>query len=378
MKIVQVIGGGEKGGSQNHVITLSKELRKKGIHVEIVCFMDDVVAKAARSNNIPLTIFPMKNIFDMRSINQFHQYLEKKNPDIVHTHGFRANFIGRIATRGFKAPVITTVHSSIYHDYSSPIKKNIYHRIEKLTRNYTNMFITVADSLKKELETDGIPKEKIKVVYNGLSPEFPLEKKVKPFLREELNIEADKPIVINIGRVEAVKNQQMLLNVFHTLKQSNIPFHGVIVGDGTLLPELKDQAIDLGIEENVSFLGFRKDIYELLSESDLFVLTSKMEGMPITLLEAMAAKTPVTVTNVGGMPEIVRAASNGYVVPPEDVEQFAARIQEILVQPELRERLAENGYKALLKTFTSEQFILNTLEVYNEALAQAGDKGVNP
>ncbi|MBO8129070.1 MAG: glycosyltransferase family 4 protein [Peptococcaceae bacterium] len=375
MKVMQVIGGGEKGGSRSHIITLGKELRKKGVHVELVCFLDDVVAKSARDENIPVTVFPMQHIFDLRVIKQLHAYIKKKKPHLVHTHGVRANFIGRLAARRADTPVVTTVHSSIYHDYAHLLKKFFYHRIEKLTRPYTSKFIAVAGSLKKELEADGIKSEKIAVVYNGLSPDFPLDTKPAPFLRKELGIAEEIPVLMTIGRMESVKNQAMLLQVFALLKQNGIPFHGVLVGDGPLLSELKEMAASLEIEEEVSFLGFRKDIFPLLSEADLFLLTSKMEGLPVTLLEAMAASTPVVVTGVGGMPEIVQLAQNGYVVPVDDMEQFAARIQALLVQPDLKQKLAENGRQALRKHFTAEQFIKHTLQVYQEVLAEKSKAG---
>jgi len=362
---MQIIGGGEKGGSLNHLITLTKGIIKKGYQAEIVCFLDDIVAEEARKNDLPVTVFPMKHIFDLRAIKSLYRYIEQKNPHIIHTHGIRANFIGRLAARKTGKPIVTTVHSSMYHDYSHTIKKTFYHRIEKLTRPYTTKYIAVADSLKKELIGDGVPEDKIKLIYNGLSPNFPLDEKVEPFLRSELKIGEDIPILISIGRMEAVKNQEMLLEIFATLKQNKIPFHGVLAGDGPLLPQLKEQAEVKGIKDDVSFLGFRKDICGLLSESDVFLLTSNMEGMPITILEAMAARTPVVLSDVGGMPEIVRLAKNGYIVPVNDVEQFAARIQEIIVQPDLKQKLADNGYTTLINRFTSEQFIDNTLEVYH-------------
>ena len=374
MKIMQVIGGGEKGGSRNHIITLSSELRKKGIEVEIVCFLDDVVAESAREQQIPVTIFPMKHIFDLSATKQFQQYIKETKPDIVHTHGFRANFIGRLATRKTRIPVITTVHSSIYHDYANPLKKAFYHRLDKLTRSYTHTFITVAGSLKRELGQDGIPSRRIELVYNGLSPDFPLDRKPKLFLRKELGIRDEVPILMTIGRLESVKNQSMLLQVFAKLKQSGTPFHGVIVGDGPLLSELKDLAHSLEIEEQVSFLGFRKDIYPLLADADLFLLTSHMEGLPITLLESMAARTPVVVTHVGGMPEVIQLAQNGYTVPNGEIDQFTVKIQDLLKQPKLRGNFAENGFQTLLKYFTSQQFIKNTLHVYEKVMKDISEK----
>ncbi len=368
MKIMQIIGGSEAGGSRSHLITLCKELLNKEIEVEIICFTDDIIAKTARENDIPVKIFPMKSILDLRVINQLNKYIKISMPDLIHTHGFRANFIGRMANIGDDTPIITTVHSSMYYDYSNRAKKLFYHRIDKLTRSLTIKYIAVSEALKKELEQDGISSERIAMVYNGLPMDFPLNKEVKSNIREELGIESDIPLLISVGRLESVKNHQMLFDVFATLKQNNIKYHALIVGGGSLLKELKELAKSVEIEDRVHILGFREDVYELLSEADLFLLTSTMEGFGVTLLEAMAAHTPVVVTEVGGMQEIVKLANNGYVVPVGDIVQFVARVEAILAQPELEQKLAENGYQALLKYFSTTKFIENTVDVYKQVL----------
>lgn len=372
MKILQVIGGGEQGGSKNYLITLAKELSRRGNDVEIVCFLEDVVAQDARDHDLAVKVFPMKHIADIQVISKLATYLNEQQPDVIHTHGVRANFIARLAARKTEIPVITTVHSSIYHDYAHPLKRLFYHRIEKMTRKYTTQFIAVAGSLKKELEQDGIPSEDISLVYNGLAPDFEIEVDHSFSLRKELNIDQEIPILITIGRLEKVKNQAMYLQVLASLKQHKIPFHGVIVGPGPLRAELETLALSLDLEQEVTFLGFREDVYSLLTQSDLFLLTSTMEGMPITLLEAMAARTPVITTDVGGMSEVIRLAQNGYTLPVQDVEQFVATIQEILGEPEMKEKLAEQGYQAILQHFTSDIFITNTLNVYYQVL-KGGD-----
>jgi len=371
MRILQVIGGGEKGGSKNYLLTLTEELRARGIQVEIVCFLDNVIAEGARAKNIPVTVFRMKHLFDLKVIAELKKYIIDQGFDLVHTHGVRANFVGRLAARNINIPVVTTVHSSIYHDYSHPLKKLFYHRIEKMTRPFTDHFIAVAGSLKKELVQDGIPPERVDVVYNGLAPSFSFEG-TKTSLRKELGIPEDLPILMTIGRLEAVKNQALLLNIWATLSKQE-EFCGVIVGDGPLRQELENQAKALGIEDRVYFLGFRKDIFSLISQADVFILTSHMEGLPITMLEAMAGRTPVVVSKVGGMPEVVELAKNGYTVPPGDVEQFAARIEEMIRQPELRERLAEQGYQTLMKHFTGEIFITNTINIYEKLIQSPED-----
>lgn len=368
MKIVQVIGGGEKGGSRSHMVTLCRELGRKGHAVRLVCFLDDAVAASVRGS-APVTVFPMRHVLDLGVIRRLRRYLKREKPELVHTHGVRANFIGRLAAGDTAVPVVTTVHSSIYHDYAQSRKRLLYHRIEKWTRAYTTRFIAVSRSLKRELEGDGIPGHRVSVVYNGLPETFAAAGKPAPFLRRELGLPDGVPLLMTVGRMEAVKNQRMLLQVFALLKQHDIPFHGVLVGDGPLRPELAAAAADLGLRERVTFLGFRRDVFDLLSEADLFLLTSNMEGLPVTLLEAMAARTPVVVTGTGGMPEVVELAANGYTVPAGDAAQFAARVRDMLARRDLRAQLAENGYRAWRRHFSVENFSARTLGVYRQVLS---------
>lgn len=383
MKIMHIIGGAEKGGSRTHLITLAKELLNRGIKVEIVCFIDDVVAAEARAHDISVKVFPMKNAYDLRVISKLSRYIHLSKPHLIHTHGVRANFIGRLANLGNDIPLLTTVHSSIRYDYGSAFKARSYHAIDRMTRGLTNQFIAVSDAIAAELIEDGIDAKKITRIYNSLALDFPLTNKalatsehadrapsnraVSP-IRQELGIDAAIPLLITVGRLESVKNHRMLLDIFELLKANNIDYHGLIAGDGSLRAELEQLAQDKGLNDRVTFLGFRKDVYQLLKASDIFLLTSTMEGFGITLLEAMAAKIPVIVTDVGGMPEVIRIAHNGYVVPADDTVQFVARVEEILASPELSERLVASGYKALQDNFTPEKFTDNTYRLYEKIL----------
>ncbi|HHX95662.1 MAG TPA: glycosyltransferase, partial [Clostridia bacterium] len=252
MKVIQVIGGGEKGGSRKYIIQLCRGLIERGHTAEIVCFLEDAVSASAREHEIPVTVLPMGNIFDLRAVSYLKRHIQEQCPDLVHTHGVRGNFVGRLAAKGAGVTVVTTVHSSVYQDYSHPLKKLLYHRIEKATRRYTSRFIAVAGSLKEELERDGIDSEKIDVVYNGITEDF-IQDYSDSALREELGLPPEVPILITVGRAEAVKNQEVFLRVCSGLKEQDIDFHGLLVGDGPLLPELRKKSKALGLDDCVSF-----------------------------------------------------------------------------------------------------------------------------
>ncbi len=118
----------------------------------------------------------------------------------------------------------------------------------------------------------------------------------------------------------------------------------------------------------MSFLGFRNDIFRLLSEADVFILTSRMEGLPITLLEAMAAGTPAIVSSVGGMPEVIHLAGNGLTVDVDDVGEYTRKVRFLLENVDLRNQMARRGQTALEEYFSHPAFVSGTLAVYSKAL----------
>ncbi|GAB4242210.1 MAG: hypothetical protein Kow00129_00530 [Thermoleophilia bacterium] len=303
--------------------------------------------------------------------------MRQRDADVLHTHGFRANFVGRLAAGGLGLPVVTTVHSSVHRDYSAPHKKLLYHRIERLTRGYTDRFIAVSAALARELLADGVEAGRVEVIPNGLEladleiHEGMADGVPASSLRSELGLTADTPIIISVGRLESVKNQHMLLQVFANLRDQEVSFHGVLVGEGPLAGPLRRRADELRLMDNVSFLGFREDVPRLLAEADVFVLTSIMEGLPLTLLEAMRAGTPVVATGVGGLPEAIALAGNGFAVPEGDAELFALRVRRLLEDGALRRRFAESGRRALREHFSAEVFLEKTVAVY-ERVAVSG------
>ncbi len=367
MKIVHVIGGGETGGSRVHLLALCKGLRERypDVDVQIICFIDGELARQSAELGIPVTVFPMRNAADLRVIPTLRRHLKDTSPTIVHTHGVRGGFVGRLAARGLNAAVIDTVHGSVYSDYATPLKRLFYPVIERSTRRVVARFIVLSSYLGKELENDGIPSHRITVIRNGLPDSPPSFGRQRTSLRRELGLNPDVPIIISVGRLEAVKGPDTLLEVFHALGRK-IGFHGVVVGDGSLRGLLEHRAERLGLGGKVSFLGFRLDVPALLEEADVFVSTSRMEGMSMALLEVMRARTPVVVSRVGGNTEAVELARNGFAVQQGDVGRYVECIERLLRDPSLRDRLSRNGSKALSRHFSMENVLAETRKAYKE------------
>ena len=179
-----------------------------------------------------------------------------------------------------------------------------------------------------------------------------------------------------VGRLIANKGPQYLIEAAPALLTTCPHAEIVIVGDGPMKPALEARAQTLGIQDKVTFLGARRDVADVLRGCDVFVRPSLMEGMPLTVLEAMACGVPVIATPVGGTPEVVEHEYTGLLVPPTDVGELGIALIRLASSPELRQRLGEAGRRLVERDFSWEQVVERNLVVYHKALGvgRSGDR----
>ncbi|MGB9702739.1 MAG: glycosyltransferase family 4 protein [Candidatus Kapaibacteriota bacterium] len=228
------------------------------------------------------------------------------------------------------------------------IKKDIFHN---WVYKNTDGAIVIAEFMKKQLaETTIIPENKIEFVYIGIELDKynPLNfNKVE--LRKKLNIPPDSFVIINIARMDSLKDQGTLIKAF---ADANIPDSLLLlVGEGEHKNIYQELVTKLGLSDKVRFLGFRKDLPELLNASDLFVLPTLSETLGIVLLEAMASRLPVIGTNSGGVPELIQNGHNGFLFEPKDNETLKELIIKIYKDKYTTQQMAENAFKFVQKEF---------------------------
>jgi glycosyltransferase involved in cell wall biosynthesis len=199
------------------------------------------------------------------------------------------------------------------------------------------------------------------MVYNGINPaHFFISK-------EDKAVNAKKTIGI-IGRLAAVKDHKNLINAFKLAREKLKNIELMIVGDGPLKQELESYVQEMGLAESVVFTGARRDIAQLLSGFDIFILSSLDEGMPITLLEAMAAGVPVIATKVGGIPEIVVDGKTGFLVPPQAPDKLAEKIYLLLENGKLADLMGKEGRKSVDENFSIGKMVSKYEAIYLAAL----------
>jgi glycosyltransferase involved in cell wall biosynthesis len=367
MKVLHINGGGDTGGGKSHLLALLPELCKHGIAAELTVFSAGLLAEEAAALGVPVHCLGVKHMMSLTLLRRLRRLLFELKPEIVHTHGGRANFYGRLAARLAGVPlVVTTVHSHVDMDYAALLPNLWFSFVDKLTRPLADHFVAVSRELGTALIKQGIAENRISVVHNGIAAPA----------AEPLNLAVacgltPGPVLCAVGRLVPVKRFDVLLKALPGVLARVPECKLVIVGDGPLEAELKHLAVGLNIARAVVFAGYRRDARAVMAGADVFVLSSDMEGLPIVLLEALAAKVPVVATAVGGIPEIIVPQTTGLLVPPRDPRQLAEAIVLTLLDPEASALRAEAGHAWFGTHATARAMTEKTAAVY----AQLKQKG---
>jgi glycosyltransferase involved in cell wall biosynthesis len=260
--------------------------------------------------------------------------------DLVHSHGYKPNVLLSLSgSRSRRLPFITTCHGQLYFNTSLKMRLNLVCNL--LSMRTANAVVSVSEFGARDLKRYGI--RRVEVIHNGVP---------FPSYETEGSGRNGSFRIGTVGRLSKEKGQTVLLSAFRILSDSLPGLSLKIAGEGEEREELRKQAVSLGIEPQVEFSGYVRDVWEVYKELDVFVLPSHTEGIPLALLEAMAAGVPVVATRVGGVPEIVRDGQDGLLVPPRDPEAAAVAIRRILCEPTLRKTLSVNGRERVARHFS--------------------------
>ena len=301
--------------------------------------------------------------FDWGAVRDLARLLRSEGIALMHSHLYHANLYGRLAAWRAGVPAVATVH-------------NVYTR-SKLHRRLLNRFlarksarvIAVSAEVRDDLVgRDGIDPRRVATIHNGID----LRRVDTPLTREQararLGLPADAIAIGCIGRLEEQKGHRYLLEACTKLPQ---PFHVIIAGDGRLRRELERRAAELGVAAQVSFLGARSDVAEILRALDIYVMPSLWEGLSLAMLEAMAAGLPLVISDVSGVAQAFGDEECGVRVPPRDAAALAQAIRDLAQSPERRQRLGDAGRRRVRAEFDIEVMIRRLSAVYEEACASS-------
>jgi glycosyltransferase involved in cell wall biosynthesis len=361
--LLYIITQSEFGGAQSNVLDLIKGFQQE-YDLHLATSTEGSLTESIAAINVPVNLLP--NL--IRSINLFHDYLAIKEcislikeikPDVIHAHSSKAGLIARVAGWICKVPVVFTAHGWGFSPGNPAIRRWIVLLSEKLAAPLAKKIICVSETNRQLALSLGVSNQNSLVtVHNGIN-DIPVS----------LANPAHQPArLIMVARFNEPKDQATLLKAIAQLSDQSI--HLDLVGSGSAWESCKDLAKSLGIQDQVSFLGDRADVPQLLAQSQIFILCTHYEGLPISILEAMRAGLPVIATKVNGIPEEVEHGKTGLLVPDKDVKEVAKALSTLIESPDLRQQMGEAGRQKFLEEFTIERMIDETRTVYEQVLKQ--------
>jgi len=368
LRVLHVIGGGEFGGAERHILNLAAALDPAEVSLAVACLFSRPFADMARQAGLEAYAFPMRHKVDFRVVGRLVKLIGEGGFQVVHTHGVRANLIGRLAARRAGRPVVTTVHSLLRFDYPNLFSRLVNGLAEQFSRHLTTHFVTVSQALKEVLVRGGVPADRITVIYNGVVVHAPPEPPED--LRVRLRYAPDTPLVGIVARLHRVKGHRVFLYAAREVLARRPGVKFLVVGAGPERRALEALARELGIAEAVRFTGFVEDIAAVMGALDLLVVASYWEGFGLTAAEALGMGVPVISTSAGGLGEVVRHGETGLLVPPGKAGELAGAILWMLDHREEAQVMAARGCELVRREFTVERMARQTTQVYRKVLAR--------
>lgn len=311
-------------------------------------------------------IFPifdiyLENIIHRKVIKRICHLIQSESINLIHLNNQpNRDFYGIVASKKSDIPCISHIHSRWRN---APLNKR---RCSFINEN-VSIFFSAAEEVKKNWGEAGLLQDKIFTIYNGI-----FEPKIKSFnIYSKLNIpKSYKKIIGAVGKITNYKGQKFLLESFSVLAKTEKDVALVFVGDGDDVNILKNKCKRLGISERVFFAGYTNNALEYISSFDVLIQPSQTEVCSMVLLEAMALKTAIIATNVGGTPELIKNDFNGLLVEYENVPEMLSSIKTILSDEVLRVGFIKNGYAQYKKQFQVELFVSQVEKKYLDVLQQ--------
>ena len=350
--------------------------RKNGHRVVALCPEDEWTQKI-RDHGIEVIDVPFlrHNMFHSftRAALRTYQVCRRERFDVVHTHTLLPGIAGRVAARFAGVPmVVHTFHSWVLHKPRSLPFRLAYQTLEVMAAHSAHAILFQnGDDLRCWKQITGMPKEKALLIGNGIDIQaiiFNVKSGAREAVRNEFGIKDDVTLIAMVARLELYKGHKMLLDAIkHIVSSTNHKVSVLFVGIGKDRPEIEEEVHRLDLDDIVHFTGYRQDVPNILSASDISVLTSRYEGIPRALMESMVLGIPVIATDVPGTRTLIRAGENGLLVEHGDVQGLASALLQYIRNPGLRKQLADNGLQTILDEYDEYKIASREEELYRQA-----------
>jgi L-malate glycosyltransferase len=359
LKVLYLMNHAGKAGTERYVQSLIEKLNNKKIKAFFAYNEEGLLVENLKGLGVETYRINMKHPLDFKAAWELSKLCKRLGIDLVHTQYLRENYIA-LLSRIFN-PAVKVMYTNHFI-----LRNNIVLRI--LNRFMTLLeanIIAVCNKGKEMMISNGVNGKKIKVIFNGVDPSFWGEP-VKSTLREEYNIDNDTFIFLCASRFAHDKGHKFLVDaVFELKKLTSRKFKCVLANDGPLFDEVKKQAQDLGLDKDIVFTGFRRDVKNLIAGSDLYINASEHEALSFAIIEMLASGLPVIATDMGGNGDIINPETKcGMLVKYNDSKALAAAINMVMGNTDFQKELKENALMAVREKFNLERMVNETYNLY--------------
>jgi glycosyltransferase involved in cell wall biosynthesis len=367
---IQLTSTGGFYGAERTLVELAAYLRDRGWESHVVALEGagaaEVVRRATAQGLNAESFVPGGRLGFWPMMKRLRTLLAQYPRAVVHSHGYKPDILLSLLRAPRRAVCLATCHSW----YSVSRKDHLLEALDKRAVRGFDHVIAVSDEIARDLTDNAVPARKVSLINNGISPPRPGEN-ARSRIRAELGAAANTPVIVQIGRLAHSKRNDLLLEAVAALPNTLAP-HVWLVGEGDRQPMLADLVRQRGLQDRVRFCGYRADIPDIMAAADVLAVTSDKEGLPITLLEAMATRCPVVSTGVGAIPHTLKGGLDAWLVPPGDPVSLGRALAQALSHPELARERAENAYAKYFREYSRDSMGSRYLGIYEAAWAQRG------
>lgn len=348
-------------GGEQQTLYLARGLQQRGHECTVACPPGAPLAANARSENLDVVEMRMRGEADLAATCKLARLIRSRGCDVIHMHTSHAHTLGCFASLFARRGVRVVSRRVDFSIIKNPVSRLKY-------RWGVDKYVAISDAIKAVMVTDRVAAERISVVHSGIDISRFDSTEADAQLRNELQLQAGQPVIGNVAHLADHKGHRYLLEAVPEIIKEFPDAKFMIVGDGELRADLERQVARLGIEGSVVFTGFRRDVPALLSLFDVFVMASRMEGLCTSVMDAMAARVPVVVTDAGGLPELVRNEVSGLVVPAKEPAALALAIARLLRNREEAARFAAVARGTVGEKYSVDVMVEGNIRVYDDLL----------
>ena len=360
LRVLLTINGTDVGGTETALAQLARELGRRKHHVTVMSLKTPGrLGRSLAQEGITVETLDMGEEIGLKELIRatwlLRRWLSRNPQDVVHSFLPRANIVSRVANRlsGKRSLHVSSERSTDLN------RGRFVIRLNRMTAIWTDVIVVLTEAVRSIMEKrDGLPADKMKLIGNGIDVKA-AESAPTAGLREDLGVDARTTLLCSVGRLIPDKGHAYLLESLSHLDRPSSELGLVLVGDGPEDGTIRETASDLGLENRVHMIGYRSDVTSVFKDVDIFVLPSLEEGIPVTVLEAMACSLPVIATTVGGVADLVDDGTTGILVPPAEdwtrsehlrrqpddgaIAELTRAIEQMVDDRELRSRYARQG-----------------------------------